>query len=83
MEKAIFHGDIAQMMNTDSNWPSTGNRFFTTTEMEIFIQHLWEYVNEKMSGSIDELALINALLKTARVVSVQDRARAILTKLKT
>lgn len=81
MDKAIFHGDIAQMMNKDSNWYGSGNRSFTTNEMEIFIGHLWNYFN-KEAVSIDELALTYALLKTEHVISAQDRAVAIKKKLK-
>lgn len=77
MERAIFRGDMFQMMNTDSKWNGTGNRAFTVTEMETFIGHLWAYIDEKMSTQLDELALVGALLKTERIVSAQDRAVAI------
>lgn len=80
MDKAIFHGDIAQMMNTDSHWHGSGSRAFTTDEMNIFIEHLRIYVNENM-WQINERALTFALLETARIDSAQDRAKAIKTKL--
>ena len=82
MEKAIFHGEMADLMNRDSHWPKSGSRTFTTDEMNTFIGHLWEYFNEH-SFSLNELALTMALLNTSRMESAQDRAKKVIEMLKT
>ena len=80
MEKAIFHGDIANMMNKDSNWHGSGSRAFSTGEMENFIEHLWEYFN-KHTFNLDWLALTKALIATQHIDSAQDRATEIIQTL--
>jgi len=80
MDKALFHGIIAKMMNEDSHWHGSGNRLFTTDEMETFIKHLWQYINE--NWPMEHLALTHALLKTQHIDSAQDQATEILNRLK-
>ena len=81
MDKAIFHGEIANMMNKDSHWAGSGNRTFTTDEMNTFIDHVWNLF-QKETVSVDERKLFDALMQTQRYESMQDRAHVIVVLLK-
>ena len=78
IDKAIFHGDMAKLMNTDSHWTG-GNRSFTDQEMKEFIDHLYVYmIGHGNTKEIDVDRLAAALIRTQRAFSnEQDRAKAI------
>ncbi|TSC72223.1 MAG: hypothetical protein G01um101470_392 [Parcubacteria group bacterium Gr01-1014_70] len=80
MDKAIFHGEIANMMNKDSHWTG-GNRTFTENEMNTFIEHMWKFMQEQVI-SIDARKLFFALMQARRLESLQDQSEAIIRFIK-
>ena len=78
MDKAIFHGDIAKLMNADSH-RTGGDRSFNDSEMKEFIEHLYVYMQSHGPvREIDADRLADILVRTRRIFSnEQDRAKAI------